>query len=279
MSDFITPVSSLPIKIGQGSKRPGCEKGVANVLNGSLHPSLLVSAGGSAWVQCKMVMAAEFDQPRVKTYGITLPVQNGRAKVVVNNDPGSSAPVLKRADMASKKVFQCLIEEKLEIAGARIRERKDKTGQAPARAADLDFTEMRPIDLGLLARERVQPKEYFGFSGPQAGNNTAKGNEAALVSALTQHLVNSSGTESRVGSKGSLDKADVWIRQGCAQDTRPIETIRFQRVAHCVRMNAQVYGNGPNLPMLDIEKSPNLRNCFRRNHRSSPRTEWLDKKT
>ncbi len=126
-----------------------------------------------------MVMAAQLNYTGMKADCIALPIQDSRTEVVMDDDPGAATPVLKGMDMSPEEVLQRLVEEKLEIAGTGIRERKDETGEAPAGPSDLDFAEVSPIDLGLLAGEHMQPEKRFRPGRPQACDDTAQRNDAA----------------------------------------------------------------------------------------------------
>jgi len=57
--------------------------------------------------------------------------------------------------MTSQEVLRRLIEEELQIQGARIRQGDDEAGQSPAGPAYHHVAEMRPIHLRLLIMERV----------------------------------------------------------------------------------------------------------------------------
>jgi hypothetical protein len=52
--------------------------------------------------------------------------------------------------VSSKEVLQTLIKEELEIEGPAVGERENETGEATARATDVEFSKRSPIDLSLL---------------------------------------------------------------------------------------------------------------------------------
>jgi hypothetical protein len=64
---------------------------------------------------------AQLDQPGVEQNLIAAPFEHGTFQVVVKNYPRLPAPEFKCVDMAAQEVLHGLIEEELQIQGARIR--------------------------------------------------------------------------------------------------------------------------------------------------------------
>jgi len=63
------------------------------------------------------------------------------------------------------------------------------------------MAEVRPIDLPLLARERLQPQERLADLRTQAGNCSPQLNDTTAVAAIGNHLMNASRPQSGMLSK------------------------------------------------------------------------------
>jgi hypothetical protein len=57
--------------------------------------------------------------------------------------------------MAAQKVFRGLVEEELQIQGARVRQRYQKAGQSAAGATDHEMAEVSPVHLRLFVMVRA----------------------------------------------------------------------------------------------------------------------------
>jgi hypothetical protein len=58
--------------------------------------------------------------------------------------------------VTAQKVLHRLVEEELQIQGARIGQSHHEAGQSPAGATHQDGTEVRPVDLRLLTGKGLQ---------------------------------------------------------------------------------------------------------------------------
>jgi len=93
---------------------------------------------------------------------------------------------------AVMQAFRRLVEEELQIQGAGVRQRDHEAGQGPASAAHHDMAEVRPIDLPLLARERLQTQERLADLRTQAGNCSPQLNDTTAIAAIGNHLMDAS---------------------------------------------------------------------------------------
>ena len=103
-----------------------------------------------------MIVSAKLEQPRMEVDGVAATLHDDTLHVVVEHDSGHARPGLKSAHMPAEKILQGLIEEKLQVQSARIRENDHKAGEAPASTADSYFAEMSPVGLGLLSGKESQ---------------------------------------------------------------------------------------------------------------------------
>jgi hypothetical protein len=123
-------------------------------LDSALDASFLRTAKGPARLGGEVIVAAQFEQPRLKVDVVTTTFEDDGFEIVIENGSGTAAPCRKGMHMAEQKVLQGLVEKELEIEGAAVGEREHKAGQAPLRAADSDLTKAGPVSLRFLVMVR-----------------------------------------------------------------------------------------------------------------------------
>jgi hypothetical protein len=131
---------------------------------------------------------------------------------------------------------------------------------------------MRPIHLRLLAGKRFQTQERLADLGPQAGHGTPQLDHAAGVATVANHMVNAGRSQPRMLVQGLPDERQIRVGLGGPQGLR-VETLRFNGVAHGVRMHAQFTGDRADLPMLGVKVAANLRSDVGTDHEMSP-SSW-----
>src|SRR6266404_4236299 len=119
--DLISPEQSLTIAFGQRCECPASPERIADIANGSLHTSFLVARAYLARPWREVVMRTQLDESRVKQNLIAATFEYGTFQVVVKNHSRLAGPEFKRMDVAAQEVLHGLIEEELQIQGARIR--------------------------------------------------------------------------------------------------------------------------------------------------------------
>src|SRR5579859_8185097 len=175
--------------------------------------------------------------------------------------------------MTAQEILCRLIEEELQIQGARIRQSHDEAGQSPAGAAHYHVAEMRPIHLRLLAGKGFQTQERLADLWAQAGHGAPQLDDAAGVTTVANHLVNAGRTQPWMLVQGLPDERQIRVGQGGPQWLR-VETLRFNGVAHGVRMYAQFTGDGADLPMLGVKVTANLGSNFGADHGLGSPSSW-----
>jgi hypothetical protein len=127
---------------------------------------------------------------------------------------------------------------------------------------------MRPIHLPFFTGERLQLQEGFSDERPQPRNGTSQLNNAAAISAITNHLIDPRGAQSGMLIQDLSDVLDEWVNDGSAQRLWSPKPVRLYGVAHGVRMNVQLTSDSADLPMISVIVASNLRSGFGRNHQS-----------
>src|ERR1035438_1432443 len=206
MRDLVSPEESLTIAFLQGGEVAAGPEGFAYVTNGAFDAAFLIAGPHLAGAGYAVVVGAQLQQPRMEVDLVAAPLQHGTAQVVMKNHARLSRPGLKGVDMAAQEVLHALVEEELQIQGSGVGQGNDKAGQTPAGAADHDSAEVRPVDLGLLGGKRMQAQKRFRSMGTQRGHGAPQLDDAALIAALLEHLVNASGAQLGILLQGLADE-------------------------------------------------------------------------
>ena len=173
-------------------------------------------------------------------------------------------------NVAAQEAFHCLIEEELQIEGARIRQRDHKAGQGAAGAAHRHMSEVRPVGLCLLARKHLQAQKRLAGGGAQPGHGAPQLNDAAAVAAVTNHLIDAGGAKTRMLVQRLTDEGEPRIHNRASYRLcAATKTLCLDRVAHRVRMQTEFAGDGADLPVLGVEVPTNLRPGFRTDHETA----------
>ncbi len=134
---------------------------------------------------------------------------------------------------------------------------------------------MRPIDLCLLARERLQTEERLTARRSEIGNGTAESARTAFISSGVNHLVNPCCEQSWIPCKGFPDEVGIRIHQTGTRNPPAVELLRLQSASHRIRMQPEFCSNRADFPMLCVEQVPNLSDGFLRNHSLPPCKKWI----
>ena len=128
------------------------------------------------------------------------------------------------------------------------------------------MTEVRPIDLGLLAGKHLQLQEGFAPLRTQAGHGAAQLHDATAVAAVPNHLEDARGAQPRMLIESLANKPNVRIDDGRTQRRCAVEALALDGMANGIGMNVQFTGNGANLPVFDVKVAANLCAGFRTDH-------------
>ena len=153
----VAPGDELPVQILDVAERPGGEERVPQVADGPLYTALLMGRPDRTGAGDEVVMAAQFQEPRVEADGLPLPFEDRTFQVVVRHDPGHPMEGGKGFDMAAEKTLERLVECEHGVQGPRPAEHEDEGRQPPGGAPHPHGPEAPPIGLPLLPREQVQP--------------------------------------------------------------------------------------------------------------------------
>jgi len=82
--------------------------------------------------------------------------------------------------------------------------------------------------------------------------------DATLVAAFAEHLVDAGGAQAGIQVQGLADERQVGIGAAGAQGLRAVEALGLNGGADGIGMDAEFLGNGANLPMFGVEPMTDL---------------------
>jgi hypothetical protein len=217
-----------------------------------------------------MIVSAELEQAGMEVDGVTATLQDDTLHVVVERDSGHAGPRLEGMHMPAQEIFQGLIEEKLQVERARIRQGDQKTREAPASTTDLYFAEMSPVGLGLLPGKESESQECFSLHRAQAGYQAPQLHNASGIAAIADHLENTGGPQSGIALQSRSHELDVGIGQARTQSGLATGQAVLQSTTHGVGMNTELPSDRANFPVFGIEPVTNLSLRFQIEHPAPP---------
>ena len=151
----VAPGPELLVEIRDVAERPGREERVPEVAHGPLDAAFFPGGSDRTGAGHAVVMAAQFEEARVETDRVALPLEDGAAQIIVEEDPGHTLQGLEGRDVAAEEALERLIHGEQCMQRPRPAQHQDEGGQSPGGAADGDGPEAAPIDLALLAHQQV----------------------------------------------------------------------------------------------------------------------------
>ena len=131
------------------------------------------------------------------------------------------------------------------------------------------MAEVRPVHLRLLTGKHLELQECLAPLWTQAGNGAAQLHDASDVAAIPNHVIDAGRAQLGVLLQSQANEPDVGIGDRGAQRLRAFEALTLDGVAHGVWVDAQLCGNGADLPMLGVKVTSNLRADFVGDHEES----------
>jgi len=184
---LVAPQVGFPIEVDEVGEVPALEEALANEPDGSLDATFLIASSRGAELWLEVVMGAKLEKPGMKASLAAEAFQNSGLEVVVEQAPGAASKRLEGPDVAQEEVFECLVEEELEVEGAGVGQREHEAGKAPFGLTDANPSEVSPVNLTLLPREELQACEDLGHSRSQATDEASQLSDAAGVSTVSEH--------------------------------------------------------------------------------------------
>ena len=146
-----------------------------------------------------MVVAGHVEQVGMEARGVAVALQHHRLGVVEQPLPGGALHPGGAAHQGTAQRVSGELEHQLGPQRARIRQHHQEHPQRALATRDRERADVRPVDLGLLAGERLESQEHLGLGGgTDAANQAAQGDHAAPVAAGPDHVEQPGGAQPRI---------------------------------------------------------------------------------
>jgi hypothetical protein len=159
-----TPLIGLGVEVFDITKVAGAEEAVAYKTDRSLDASLLVPPRRRHGAGFEAVMGGEFEQGWMEADSVASAFEDDALHVVIEDLPDTSAEHRERLDMAAHEVREGCVEVEAQERVSRVAQDHDEGHQGALGAPDGEFSEVCPIDLGLLARQGAKAQIRFAVT-------------------------------------------------------------------------------------------------------------------
>ena len=160
----VAPLVGLDIEVVEVAEAPRLEKTSANKADEPFHPTLLISSGrcDRAWLEA--VVGGEFEQCGMEPNGIATAFEHDTFHIIVEQDLRRAPQHGERLDVAADEVGERGAEVEAHEGVSGVAQHQDERHQGAFGASDGELSEVRPVDLSLLARKGA--KAQIRFTGP-----------------------------------------------------------------------------------------------------------------
>jgi hypothetical protein len=197
-------------------------------------------------------VAGQLEDPRVVANELSVALEHDRLEIVVEKLSRRAAKRFEGSNVSAKEALERLVEGEAREESARERQDHHEARQLAIGAANADRAEAGPIDLALLARQRVQSKERLARAAWTDGFHEATDLlRASRKPARLEHLEQPCCAKTRMLLECFKDQGLVRV-----ETRRPLgspdgnESIRLDRQSDGVVMHPQLGGDRADLPVL-----------------------------
>jgi hypothetical protein len=270
-----SPLRRLVIEVDQVCVCPGSEERLAYVADGSLDAPFLIAAGHIDGPWLEPMVRGEPQKLAVESNRITMALEDGALEIVVEQNTRRAAELGECLDMAAHEERHGRAKIEAEKEPSRVAEHHDERPEGASGSADLQLAEVRPVHLGLLAGQRVQPlKRLGGLLRTQTTNDPAQVVGTTRVAPLLDHREDPTGGQLRVLPQLLDDEGHGRVHHRRPRgDHLGVDARLSKHALNRGVMEAELRGDGANRPLFAVVEAHDLRLGLVGDHRH-PRSRW-----
>jgi hypothetical protein len=202
----------------------------------------------------------EFDKVWLKADRAALTSRDDTLGVIEEPLMRDALEVLSSAHQRSEQTHSCLLEHEFCPHRARMTQQQHEAVQWTHATGHANVTDVRPIDLRLLARERLDPHVDFAWHlGSVQQREAAQCSQTTCVAALGDHVVDARRDKSRVALQRVEYEAAVWVEH--TRTRVAVFGLRSEVADHSVddiAVYCELGSDRAALPMLGEEQTSDL---------------------
>ena len=192
----VAPLIGLDIEVVEVAEAPRLEKTSANKADEPFHPTLLIASRrcDRAWLEA--VVSGEFEQRGMEPDGVATAFEHDAFHIVIEQDLRRAPQHGERLDVAADEVGERGAEVEAHEGVSGVAQHQDERHQGAFGASDGELSEVRPVDLSLLARKGA--KAQIRFTAPawaQLRDAVTEVVGTAGVAARLDHVEQPSGAQ------------------------------------------------------------------------------------
>jgi hypothetical protein len=240
------------------------EKAVAQETDLALDAPLLVASVGSAQSQLDVHGTAEVEEQRMKASHIAVALKHDDLGIVEQPPARATAEEGRGSHKRAQERVHGGVEAEFAPHGARPCQHHDEEPQrAGAASRNWDLPDMRPVDLGLFADERVEAQEGFvGWRGTHRRDKAPQGAFAAEIATLFDHVENPGRAQAWILLERLLDESVVRCNQERRSRWTQLWREQPENAPYNIVMDAKLGGDRAYFPMLGVKQPRDLRLDF-----------------
>ena len=219
VGDRVHPEPGRGVDGVQGAEFAARQEVAFDVTDGALDAALLVGRERVAGPRLAAVVAGEIEVTRIEDRGhAPLVFEDGDLAIVDDEFVGHAAKEEEGVAVGGQEMFLGFAQGEFDIEAAAVAEDHDEEREPAAEVADRDQSGEAPVDLGGLARGKLESEE--GLPGPRtdAGDVLLKDGAPPLVALFPKPVMELAGgvieARKQVGD-GALERvqlAGTWLR-------------------------------------------------------------------
>ena len=282
VGDLVEEDEELGVAVLQIADGARGEEALAQVADRALDLSLLLRLSHAAEPGRHAELAREREQLGVEAHGVAVTLEHDDLGIVEEPLPGGAAEVAARAHERAPQRGRAEVEHELGPHRARVGQHHDEDPELARGVLDAQLADVAPVDLGLLADERLDAQEDLAL-GRRAHELDVPSQRAhaAVVAALHEHVVQAGGAQPRVlrqrlgdeGLVGEQRRGHLDSRHRVGEHGRRTRTLaEAEHALDGLMVLAELRHDGADLPVLGEVEATDLRLLgFVDRHRPRPR--------